>query len=225
MLIHIWHCGSKYLDGAPVIESSGVEVALTVIWQSESTQLPITGAVEALEDKIIWCNLEQNLCIRWWPNWSVVRWWWCWWSSSLNLVSCVDNHPPCLLSPSNPVPTNHHLGNFRLSTIWFKSANMSGRLNSLSLTYLHQSIQTTLGIVDVPRDRRCPNLRIHTILWQSFLTFWTHILFWFLSSYNIVTIISNPLNSYPLLVSILPSLQILSHSVSGTSGVGNWNKR
>ena len=47
------HLTSKYLDGAPVIESSGVEVALAVIWQSESTQLPITGAVETLEDKII----------------------------------------------------------------------------------------------------------------------------------------------------------------------------
>ena len=47
------HLTSKYLDCAPVIESSGVEVALTVIWQSESTELPITGAVETLEDKII----------------------------------------------------------------------------------------------------------------------------------------------------------------------------
>ena len=38
-----------HLHSAPVVEAGGVEVAPTIVRQSEAAELPVTRAVEALE--------------------------------------------------------------------------------------------------------------------------------------------------------------------------------
>ena len=40
-----------HLHSAPVIEAGGVEVAPTIVRQSEATELPVTRAVEALIER------------------------------------------------------------------------------------------------------------------------------------------------------------------------------
>ena len=38
-----------HLHSAPVVEAGGVEVAPTIVWQSQTAELPVARAVEALE--------------------------------------------------------------------------------------------------------------------------------------------------------------------------------
>ena len=48
----LWFVRSKmqdHLHSAPVVEAGGVEVAPTIVRQSEAAELPVARAVEALE--------------------------------------------------------------------------------------------------------------------------------------------------------------------------------
>ena len=48
----LWFVCSKmqdHLHSAPVVEAGGVEVAPTIVWQSQTAELPVARAVEALE--------------------------------------------------------------------------------------------------------------------------------------------------------------------------------